>query len=127
MLTAPTKPANITLADGKERVLRYSLRAKKAIREKYGELLKSGRTVELFDDPEALAFVIAEGLRHNREGGDISITQEIVMDLIEMQAIPYAIQQVGIAWGASEEDIQAELDRRKNVRTQTPELPVTVN
>ena len=108
-------------------MLRYSLRAKKAIREKFGDLLKNGKTAELFDDPESLAFIVAEGLRHNRDGGDISLTAEIVMDLIEMQAIPYVIQQVGIAWGASEEDIQSELDRRKNARTQTPGIPATVN
>lgn len=86
---SPLAKKTIMLADGKERVLRYSLRAMQNIKQKTGISVFSKDLKEKLEalDETKFTFVLAEGLRHKYEGGDPDITEEALGELIDSSQV----------------------------------------
>src|SRR5438132_8444446 len=91
LIERPTTPATITLSDGKERVLRYSLGTMKKLKKLFGSSLFKGGLNDL--DEEKLPVLIWYGLNHNSEGGDPSLTLEQVEEAIDAQMLPYVMSK----------------------------------
>jgi hypothetical protein len=102
-MQSPTTPATITLADGKERVLRFSNGALKAIKQQFGiSVLKEGpgKLFELVDEDQ-LSKLLVLGLDHKSEGGQPGITEAEVDEILDAQNAGGACGQVFVAIGAS--------------------------
>ncbi len=108
----PTTPATITLSDGKERVLRYSIGTMKKLKELFGASLFKGGLNDL--DEEKLPILIWYGLKHGAPGGDPTLTQDQVEELIDAQMLPYVMSRFLMAFGA----------KAKNVTAPEAEIPV---
>ena len=74
-------PAVVTLADGREHILRYPLRALKTLKVEHGlDLLRGGPVIgSALDDPEKLALILSIGLQASEPG----ITAEWVEDNVD--------------------------------------------
>jgi hypothetical protein len=90
----PTTPATITLSDGKERVLRYSIGTMKKLRTAFGatSLLKDG--LQNIDE-DKLPILIWHGLVHE----DPTLTVEQVEELIDAQMLAYVMSRFSLAFG----------------------------
>lgn len=97
-MIGPTTPGRIVLG-GRELVLRYSIGAVRLIRDKTGFDLFKGALAS-FDESQ-LTFLIAEGLRHEAEGGDPNITEEMVTQQLQFCEIEAAIIAVVSALSGS--------------------------
>lgn len=102
-MQAPITPTAITLADGRERVLRFSNAALKTIKEKYGVSIIRDGPAKLFQsvDETQLAELLVLGLDHNRDGGEPGISVEKIDELLDAQNATDACKQVFQALGAS--------------------------
>ncbi len=89
----PTTPATITLSDGKERVLRYSIGTMKKLRDKFKASLFKGGLNDI--DEDKLPVLIWHGLVHE----DPSLTLEQVEELIDAQMLPYVMSRFFLAFG----------------------------
>ena len=72
----------VTLQDGKERVLRYSLGAAKRLKKQFGASLFTGGLKDV--DEDKLPILIHEGLKQD----DPSLTLEQVEEGIDMRSLP---------------------------------------
>lgn len=96
MIERPTTPAKVTLADGKERVLRYPLGVMKAAAAEFGSSLFKRETLANLDE-DKLAKLIWYGLKTDEP----TITVEQVENIVEAAAIPYIMQQFQLAFTGS--------------------------
>jgi hypothetical protein len=99
ILERPTTPATITLADGKERILRYSLKAMKKLKSQFGASLFRGGLNDL--DEDKLPELLFHGLNHKYEGGDPNLTLDEVEELVDAQMLPYVMERFLTAFGGS--------------------------
>ena len=113
----PTTPATIILADGKERILRYTLKSMKLLKQKFGASLFKGGLNDL--DEEKLPELLLAGLNHNSAGGDPSLTLDQVEELVDAQMLPYAMSRFLMAFGGSVPE--------KNVKVPEIKIPETPN
>lgn len=94
----PTERVTLTLADGKERVLRYPLSALKQAREEFGaSLLTNGGEALKNLDEDKLPKLIWYGLKAD----DPEITPDQLADLIDTRDLPYVMQQFILAYQGS--------------------------
>lgn len=102
-LQAPTTPATITLADGKERVLRFSNGALKTIKKEYGVSIMRQGVGKLFEtvDEDQLPKLLVLGLDHKYDGGQPGINEAAIDELLDAQNMAMALQQVIQALGSS--------------------------
>lgn len=86
----PTDSVSITLADGKERQLRYSVGSMRRLRKKYGASLMKQETLLSLDE-ETLPDLILEGLVE-KDGLTVDDVAEL-MDTRRMKQIMEAFQE----------------------------------
>lgn len=103
MQQAPITPATITLHDGKERVLRFSNGALKAIKKQFGVSVLREGPGKLFTtvDEDQLSKLLVLGLDHKSEGGQPGITEAEIDEILDAQNAAVACQQVFTALGNS--------------------------
>lgn len=95
MTTRPTENIKVTLADGIERVLRYSLRTMREAAEDFGAPINSIETLKRVDESN-LGKLIWYGLR--KDSPDLTV--EDVEDLIEPPMYVYLMEQYAKALSA---------------------------
>jgi hypothetical protein len=89
----PTDPVFITLADGKERQLRYTMRSLQRLKAKFGKSLLGGGLGDL--DEDTLPELVHAGLVNP------DLTAEDVADNITAPMIPYVASCFARAFGMS--------------------------
>ncbi len=97
----PTTPATIILSDGKERVLRYSIKTMKKLKLKFNESLFKGGLNNL--DEDKIPVLIWFGLVHE----DATLTEDQVEELIDAQMLPYVMSRFLMAFGGKAKNDQA--------------------
>lgn len=102
-LQAFTTPAELTLADQKPRVLRFSNAALKIITAEFGiSVLREGHA-KLFEviDEAKLSRLLVIGLDHKYPGGQPGIQEAEIDDILDAQNMLNALQQLILALGSS--------------------------
>lgn len=89
---ARTKITHITLCDGVERELRYTLNAMAEMEDRYGSVEAAFKALEN-NSIKAVRFVLWVGLMH----ADDSLTEQQVGNLIDVQCMEDIMKQVGTA------------------------------
>lgn len=107
----PTEPIPIILSDGKERHLRYTLRAMRILKEKFGASLLAGGISEL--DEDRLPALIAAGLIEQ------DLTTDQVEDLVDTRALTYLVGQVVKAFAGDTPKPKQEADRPTEAAPET--------
>jgi hypothetical protein len=105
----------ITLADGVERTLRYTLRAMREAAEEFGGSITSAETLKKLDE-NTLGKLIWYGLRADQP----DLTVEQVEELIDPTMLRYCLGQYTLALGASAPE-PPKNDQSEQPTTQTPE------
>lgn len=121
-----TDQTTITLSDGIERVLRYSLATSKKLSKKFGQTLMKG----LGDlDETKLGELIWNGLRDAKGNPPEDLkTPESIDELIEMKDIPALMRAFSAAWAGANQPKNAEGDQPKaEANPETATNPETLN
>lgn len=83
----------ITLADGKERVLRYTLNAMIELEESYGSVEEAFRVLEETNSLKALRKILWAGLLHEED----ALTEQEIGALIDIEYMQELVNGVGTA------------------------------
>lgn len=103
----------ITLADGKERVLRYTLNAMVELEEAYGSVDEAFRVLEEEQSLKAMRKVIWAGLLHEND----PLTEQEVGNLIDIDYMKELVASVG---GALTADLPSEGQVKENGDSNLP-------
>lgn len=87
-----SKVTTITLSDGVERELKYTLNALAEMEDRYGSVDAAFKALEN-NSIKAVRFVIWAGLLHTGEG----LTEQQVGDLIDIQCMESVVSKIGTA------------------------------
>lgn len=88
-----SKPVKITLTDGKERTLRFTLNAMAELEERYGSVEAAFEALDK-GSIKAVRFILWAGLMHEDE----SLTEQQVGNLIDIQYMQQLMETVGAAF-----------------------------
>jgi len=112
------KPVTITLTDGVERNLRYSLGSCRRLKSKFGASVFTGEGLKGLDE-EKLPALLFEGLRDSDGNTPEGMTEEKLADLMAMPMLPKMLAAFVAAWSGS---------MRKNGESSSPiqtQIPAT--
>lgn len=115
-IARPTSGVKITLADGVERTLRYTLRAMREAAEEFGGSITSAETLKKLDE-NTLGKLIWYGLRADQP----DLTVEQVEELIDPTMLRYCLGQYKLALGGALPE-PPKNDQSERPKTETPEL-----
>ena len=94
LVDARAKITHITLSDGKERELRYTLNAMAELEDRYGSVEEAFKTLEA-GSFKAIRFFMWAGLLHTEEG----LTEMQVGGMIDMKSLEPLMASVEQAFG----------------------------
>ena len=94
-----TKATRITLGDGVERELRFTLNAMAEMEDRYGSVDNAFKALEA-NSIKAVRFVIWAGLMHSDEG----LTEQQVGNLIDVACMEEIVNSIGAAMSADMPD-----------------------
>jgi len=99
----PINAATITLADGKQRTLLFTMTAIKRLRDDYKVSVLQEGTLKLFQgiDENRLSSLLALGLDHKYDGGAPGITAAEIDELLTAENTLEAVRQLDVAFGRS--------------------------
>ncbi len=97
--TVKVKATRITLGDGVERELRFTLNAMAEMEDRYGSVDAAFKALEA-NSIKAVRFVIWAGLMHSDEG----LTEQQVGNLIDIACMEEIVSSIGAAMNADMPD-----------------------
>lgn len=104
-----SKAVKVTLSDGVERTLKYTLNAMAELEDKYGSVAEAFKKLDE-GSFKAIRFILWVGLVH----GDPSLTEQTVGNLIDMQYMSEFMNNIGDALGSDMPESTTQLEGPKD-------------